>query len=166
MAKHTFGLAKIEYADIAGDGGAGTSFTEIGETVNGSCTITSTDPQTTDFNIEESDSPVESVVSTPAEISLATSTYNVEADQLVALFGGTKTAGPPVVWEAPDQLPEMEKTFRLTDKKGNVILIPRAKIQSKLNISFAKDKLGQLDLAIKVLQPNKSGVKRLKITYA
>jgi hypothetical protein len=166
MAKHAFGLAKIEYADIANDGGAGTVFTEIGETVAGSCQLTSSDPQSTDFNIEESDSPVESVVSTPAEISLATSTYDVSADQLVALFGGTKTAGPPVTWEAPDQLPELEKTFRLTDKKGNTILIPRGKIASKLGVSFAKDKLGQLDLTIKVLQPTKAGVKRLKFTYA
>jgi hypothetical protein len=250
MSKHTFGLASVKYGTVASDGDVAASFNEVGETVSGTCQVTSSDPQTTEFKIEESDSPIESVVSTPAELSLAFSTFNVDADTLVALFGGTKTALTGVVatlgaitggstytngtyrdvlltggagsgaraditiaggtvtavtiteggsgyvttnplsaaavnvggtgsgfsvtvatvttgtkWEAPDSLPEMEKSWRLTDKKGNIMVIPRGKISSKLNVSFAKDKLGQLDLTVKVLQPAKAGVKRLQIVY-
>ena len=160
-AKHAFGLAKIEYAPIAGDGDVGTVWTEVGETALGTCQLTSTDPQTTDFNIEESDSPIESTISTPAEINVALSTYNISPDQLSALYGGTVVAGPPKEWFAPDILPELEYSFKLTDKKGGIWTIPRGKISSKLNVSFAKDKLGQLDINVKILQPTKSGVKRI-----
>jgi hypothetical protein len=163
-AKHAFGLAKIEFAPIAGDGDVGTVWQEVGETALGTCQLTSTDPQTTDFNIEESDSPIESTISTPAEINVALSTYNISPSQLEDLYGGTVTAGPPDVWEAPDQLPELEYSWKLTDKKGGIWVIPRGKVSSKLNVSFAKDKLGQLDINVKILQPTKTGVKRIKYT--
>lgn len=161
-----FGLTLVELAPVAADGGVGTAFIPVGETVIGSASITSTDPTSTDFNIEESDSPVESIVSDPAKLSFSWSSYNVSADQLVELYGGIKTVGPPVSWEAPDALPDVVRSIRLTDKKGNVITIPRAKISTKLSLSFAKDKLGQLDMTATVLQPTKVGVKRLKIVYA
>lgn len=69
-------------------------------------------------------------------------------------------------WEAPDAFPDVEKSIQLTDKKGNVVKIPRAKLSTKASLSFAKDKLGQLDIVATVLQPTKSGEKRLTIVFA
>jgi hypothetical protein len=57
----------------------------------------------------------------------------------------------------------VEKSLKLTDRNGNIVSIPRAKISTKLGLSFAKDKLGQLDMSATVLQPEKAGEKRLTL---
>lgn len=160
MAKHTFGLASIEMGAIESDGGMATTLEAVGETVSGTAIMTTEDNQVTDFNIEESDSPVESVVTTPGKITFAWSSYNVAGDQMAKFFGGTYTTLSKT-WEAPDQFPDIEKSLKITDKKGNVVKLPRVKVSAKFSLSFAKDKLGQVDLVATVLQPTKSGEKRL-----
>jgi hypothetical protein len=257
MSKHAFGLALVEISDLAADGDIGTAWQPVGETVADSASLTSTTPSNTDFKIEESDAPVESVVSTPAITSFAWSTYNIDYDSLILLFGGTKIlaaalggintfgaitggsaytngtylnvpltggagtgayaditiAGGAVTavnirakgasyvvgnslsaaaaniggtgtgfavavatvqtsttvqgrWDAPDSLPVLEKSLRLTDKKGNQVLVPRASISTKLSMSFSKTKLGQLDMVATILAPTKTGVKKYSILYA
>lgn len=254
MAKHVFGLASVKMGAIAGDGGMGTTLETVGETVTGTATMTTEDNTVTDFNIEESDSPVESVVTAFGKITFAWSSFDVAARQLYKFFGGilklfksiatlgsvtggslytngtytdvpltggtgtgakativvagaavttvTVTDGGegytvadslsaaaaniggtgsgfsvPVAtlangsatqttWEAPDSFPDLEQSLKLTDKKGHVFDVPRVKISGKFGFSFAKDKLGQVDLVATVLQPTKAGESRLKITYA
>lgn len=87
--KHIFGLAAVEIGAIAGDGGISTSFETVGETVSGTATMTQEDNTVTDFTIEESDSPVESIVSTAGKLTMAWSSYDVSARQMNRFFGGT-----------------------------------------------------------------------------
>jgi len=87
MSKHTFGLQNVKMGPIAGDGGIGSALDNVGETVSGTCEMTTTDPTITDITIEESDSPIESIVQ-PGISQLAWSTYNVEGANLVKFFGG------------------------------------------------------------------------------
>ena len=64
-----------------------------------------------------------------------------------------------------DAFPDVEKSVEIIDKKGNIVRIPRAKISSKLNLTFTKDKIGQIDIKATILQPG-GGYKRLTIQYA
>lgn len=96
MAKKIFGLASVKIADIAGDGGMGTALQTIGETVSGTATMTQEDNTTTEFKIEESDSPIESIVSSAGKITFAWSSYNVSYKTLVKLLGGTGNLPQPV----------------------------------------------------------------------
>lgn len=256
MAKKVFGLASVKMAAIASDGGMGTALNTVGETVSGTATMTQEDNTVTDFTIEESDSPVESIVSATGKVTFAWSSYKVDYNTLVKLLGGTGNLPKPVgallvmgaitagtlytagyyedvpltggggtgaranitvsaggvttveltslgsayvngnslsalaaniggtgsgfaiavttvvttaeleKWEAPDAFPDVEKSLQLVDKKGNIVQLPRVKISTKLALSFAKDKLGQLDMVATVLQPTKSGEKRMTISFA
>lgn len=162
--KHVIGLVNVEMGAIAGDGGMGTSLAPVGETVSDSAALNSEDNTITDFNIEESDSPVESIVTARGAVRLAWSTYDVQPDTLVKFFGGTKITGPPLKWQAPDAFPSLEQSLKITDKKGNILEIPRAAITGKFGLSFNKGKLGQIDLIAVVLQPTKAGEKRMTLT--
>ncbi|MFN3341902.1 MAG: hypothetical protein ACK40M_04350 [Flavobacteriales bacterium] len=256
MAKKIFGLASVKLAPIANDGGMGTALETVGETVSGTATMTQEDNTTTDITIEESDSPIETIVSTVGKLLFSWSTYNVAYRILYKLFGGTGNMPLPVgaittlgsitagtgytgsgfyenvaltggagtgaranitvsgggvtaveivapgsgystgnlsaaaadiggggsgfqvavsavqstaaleKWEAPDAFPDVEMSIQLTDKKGNVVKIPRAKIASKIALSFTKEGIGQLDMEASVLQPTKPGEKRLTIQFA
>lgn len=93
MAKYKLGLVSMRMGDIAGDGGMGTDLAAIGDTVAGTAKMSTTAAQTTDFKIEESDSPILSIKSEADKIDITWSTYNNSADTLVKMFGGTKVAG-------------------------------------------------------------------------
>lgn len=166
MPKHTFGLASVKMGNIESDGGMSLTLAAIGETVSGTAGITTEDNTVTDFRAEESDSPIESIVTAAGKIILSWSTYNVEADVMVKIFGGTKVVGPPVKWQAPDSFLDVEQSVEIIDMKGNKVQVPRAKISAKLGLAFSRDKLGQVDLTATVLQPAKAGEKRMTITYA
>jgi hypothetical protein len=238
------GLVSIEIADIAGDGGLGTAWEAIGETVKDSCVFTESDPTKTEFFIEESDDPIESI---------NWSTNNVRGRFMEKLFGGTHTpyksiatfgaitggtgytdgvhksvpltggtgggaladitvasgivtavtlvyggegytvadelsasiddlgAGSgfeiPVAtlangsatlstYEPPETQAEVEKSLRITDRKGNIVEVVRAKLAPKKNLSFQATRLGAIDIAATILTPTKASTKKYKITYA
>jgi hypothetical protein len=254
-SKHVFGLALAKMGAKGSSGNMGTVLAAVGETVSASAQMTTDENQVTDFNIEESDSPIEAIVTKAGAIKYSWSSYDVSAYQLFRFFGGVYTpyksiatvgsvtggsgytgagtyydvpltggtgkgaratvvvAGGVVTtvtiteggdgytvadalsasnaniggagtgfsvpvatlanssatqttWEAPDSFPDLEQSVELLDKKGNKIQIPRAKITGKFGMSFAKDKLGQVDLVATVLQPDDPATKRLKIIYA
>lgn len=256
MAKKVFGLASLKIADIAGDGGMGTNLQTVGETVSGTAVTSQGDNTSTEFTIEESSSPIESIVSAEGKITVAWSSYRVDYITMKKLFGGTgnyyQVAGTiltlgsitpgtlytngyyenvtmtggagtgaranitvagggvtaveiisggsgyaaannlsaiaadiggtgsgfqvPVAsvasttlaesWAAPDSFPDVEKSLQLTDSRGNILKVPRAKIAAKIGLSFAKDKLGQIDMVATILQPTKTNEKRFTLILA
>lgn len=166
MAKRVLGVASIKLGAIAGDGGMGTALTAIGDTVIGSAILENAEGTTTDFFSEESDTPIESILSEQGSTTFTWSTHNLEADALVSLFGGTKTTGPPVTWEPPDVLGTKELSVEVIDKKGNKFELVRVSIKPKFTINFNKTSLGQVDIVGTILTPTKENTKPFKITYA
>lgn len=256
MSKYKLGLVNMLMAAVSGDGGAAaiSSLVAVGDTVADSAKMETTEASTTDFNIEESDSPVLSIKSAADKIVISWSTYNNNADTLVKFFGGTKvasgtgaaktmvldTAGSgytdgayedvPVTggagtgltaditvvsgavtaavirkpgknyaagatalsvsntnlggagtglvlklsaveafgesWQAPDAIPEIEKTLVVDMKEGGKVIVARAKIIAKLSMNYKKTALSQIDITATVLQPTKSGEPRMVIQDA
>lgn len=158
-SKHSIGLVSVEVGDIAPDGGPATVWEVIGETVAGSASLTTGDPTIQDFNIEESDSPVESIITVAGKTNIVWSSWDVSGPQLEKYVGGTYDTGTRT-WDMPDQFPEIEKSLRLTDKKGNVYLAPRVKFNNKINFAFKKDDMGKIDFNATIMQPTKAGVPR------
>jgi hypothetical protein len=91
MSKYKIGVSAIKIGAIAGDGGMGTSLSAGGDTVAGSASLVTEEGTKTDFNIEEADDPVYSILSEKGKITLAWSTYANDANSLEKFFGGTKT---------------------------------------------------------------------------
>lgn len=168
--KYGLGLVTIKMGAIAGDGGMGTALTALGDTVQDSAQLTSGDDTVQDFNIEEEDDPVQSIVSQKGKKTLAWSCYNVDGAQLEKFFGGTYTAynatGPVhETWEAPAVAPTLEVSIEITDKKSNVVSIVRAQVSAKFNWSFSKSKLAQIDLSADILTPTKADTAPMTVTY-
>lgn len=164
MAKTSIGLSLLRMGAVAGDGGMGTSLTALGYTVADTAVLATEQGTTTDFKIEEQDDPVYSIQSEKGRTTLSWSCYDVDADTLVRLFGGTKTAGPPEVWEAPPSTPEFEYSIELTPKSGGLIQIPRAKVVANFQWNLQKTKLAQIDIVATILTPTKANTGPIKIT--
>jgi hypothetical protein len=163
MPKVAIGLTSIEISAIAGDGGLGTSFAAVGYTVADTAVLATEEGQTTEFNIEEQDEAIYSIVSQKGKTTLSWSCYDVDTDTLIKFFGGTKTAGPPEVWSAPDAVPEIEVSIRVNMKTGGKVEIVRGKIAAKLNWAFQKSKLAQIDIVATILAPTKAATPAYRI---
>lgn len=170
MAKRILGLVSIKVGPIAGDGGMGTSLTTIGDTVKDSCVFTEGDPTKQEFFIEESDDAIESFVTQKGTETISWSTNNLDPDNMVLLFGGTKdgtgAVGDPYTWEPPDTQEELERSVEITDRKGNKVEIVRVKFSPKKSFSFQGTRLGAIDITGTILLPTKAATRKYKITYA
>lgn len=168
MSKYGNGLLSVEYGTIANDGGVAAAFTPLGDTMSGSASLATAAGTTTDFNIEESDDPVLSIVK-KGTATVKWSCLNVEADTLIALFGGTKsgagTIADPVIYKAPDVILAKELSLRFTDGQGTKITIVRASVFPVFNWALSKDKVAQIDITATILKPTKANTPSYSITY-
>ncbi len=162
MATKAIGLASIKMGEIAGDGGMGTVLTQVGATVADSAQITTDEGTTTDFNIEESDAPFYSIVSTSQKQTLTWSTYDVDLTTMARFYGGVVTTGTPDTWGMPDTLPTLERSIEIIMKDGWKVEIARASINTKMQWNLKKTAMAQLDITATILKPNKEGIDKAK----
>lgn len=164
-AKAEIGLKQFLMGDIAGDGGMGTSLTELGPTVTDTAILSDEAPTTTDFPVEEYDTPFYTQI-TPGKSTVALSIYDVEPASLVRVLGGTISvdASGNNVWEAPLETPQIEQSVRLITQKNGIIDIPRGKVSGIKQFNFRKSALFQLDITVDILKPEKDGVAPIKYT--
>lgn len=158
----TLGLSKIEVGDIAAGGGMGTTLEPLGLTYQDTCKMTQEDPETTEHYAEELDDPVVSI-SRGGKTNFAFSIMNGDVDTLVSLLGGTKNSTTGA-WEAPDKLPIIEKSVRITPEQGLKFEIPRMKLATKINAEFSKKGLMLLEVAGTVLAPTSASAKKMTAT--
>lgn len=166
--KYGFGLASIKMGNIAGDGGMGTSLTQITDTVPGSALFTTEEATTTDIFVEEEDDPV-ITTSKAGKKTITFSTRNMDPDALIKLFGGTKTGAgtvvSPYIYSYPSAQIELEQSFELTDKYGNIIKVVRAKVVAKFNWNLTKEDTSKVDVVATILAPTKAATDPFTITY-
>ena len=172
MAKkvYTLGLASIEVGDIAADGGMGEVLASLGYTYQDTAQMVTNDPTTTDFYAEEVDDPVLSI-SRAGTIQFKWSLMNPSVETLQILMGGTiKKTGDGAeehdTWEAPDVLPTIEKSVKITPLQGLKFAVPRLRIVAKLNGNFSKTGMMLVEVTGTVMKPEKEGIKKLSVSLA
>ncbi|MDR1416318.1 MAG: hypothetical protein LBJ57_02710 [Prevotellaceae bacterium] len=161
---YTIGLSKIEMGDVDPSGGMGTTLAQVGYTLTDSCSMTQEDPTVTDFTAEEVDDPVVSAARA-GKTTFNFSVMNADVNVLAKLLGGTvDTAGDVDTWSAPDNMPVIEQSVKITPQQGLIFSIPRMKIVAKINGSFSKSNIFVIDVVGTVLQPTKAGERKMKAT--
>ena len=164
MNTYTVGLAKIEVGDIAADGGIGTTLASLGYTYQDTCKMTMEDPEVTEHYAEEVDDPVISI-SRGGKTVFNFSVMDADLTTLKALLGGDVTGTAPAQkWEAPDKIPIIEKSVRITPEQGLKFEIIRMKLDAKINAEFSKKGIFLIDVVGTVLQPTKALAKKMTVT--
>ena len=155
---YTYGLEKIEIAEIAGDGGPGTVFSQIGYTNPGTTKFTTDSGTSTEKRCEELAAPLVTIPgdeTQTVEFQLIVSDVNT----LPKVLGGAVVA---TKWSAPDSKPVIEKTLKITPKSGLAIQCNRVSIVGSLNATLSKDgDLFYVDCKCTLLQPTKVGTARM-----
>lgn len=159
----TLGLTKIEVGAIAGDGGVSTTFAALGVTYKDTAELTQEDPEVTEHNSEENDEP-EEVITTKGKTTLKWSIIDTTPTTLASILGGTATGvAPNDKWEAPATAADIEKSIKITPKRGKTITIVRAKIVAKINYKLAKTGIFMVDITATVLTPTKANTPAITV---
>lgn len=168
MAKRVIkGLSKVEWSPLASDGDVGTTWTDIGLTArDATSSLTTAEGTVSEIYANETDTPVDTTT-TPGVTTLDLSVLVHDEDSLVAVLGGTKTGtgsgSDPYVWNAADVIPELEKSFRITTRSNDRIIISRTKVNPLITYDFGPDGVLLVNIKATMLQPLKSGVKKMTI---
>ncbi len=157
MSKFTAGIAKIEVAPILPDGSTGTAWSELGYTFEDSAKLVQADASETPLYAEEVSAPVK-ILTKEGDISFEWQLMDADCDTLAAIFGGTSSV---TSWEAPDVISAIEQSVKITPTEGMSYTIPRGRTIAKFNGTFNKKGVVLIDMKVTVLQPTKSGLKRL-----
>lgn len=155
MATNNIALEKLEVGDIAADGDVSTTFAPLGRTFKDSASITQEDNETHDFEVEEEDEPIASVLVTKGATTIQWELVDWDVAVLQTLWGGTLNAG---VWHEPDVLPEVEQSVRLTPKIGKPFTYPRCKLNAKIEYEANRTGIARIIVQAKKLKPTKDGV--------
>lgn len=159
---YTLGLSKIEVGNIATDGSMGTALEQLGYTYQDTCKMTQEDAEETEHYAEEFDDPVVSTAR-GGKTTFAYSIMNPSVTVMAKLLGGTADEETNT-WEAPSKLPTVEQSVRITPEQGLKFEVPRMKLLSKINADFSKSGILLIEVAGTVLQPEASGVGKMKAT--
>ncbi len=158
MALFNLGVAKIEVSPIAADGGVGITFAALGLTQEGTTKINFADGTTTDLMVEELDTAADSVIQA-GEKTIEFVIANPDEATLVALIGGTQTGtGSTAVYTAPATATVIERSIKITPKKGLGFIFPRVLITARPTSDLGKTTWMGVTVTGKVLAPTKEGV--------
>ncbi|MCZ2480006.1 hypothetical protein [Aquirufa nivalisilvae] len=151
----TMGLSKIEIGEIAVDGGMGTSLSQLGLTYEGTCKLTTDEPEITEHYAEEVEDPIV-INQKKGKTMFEFSIMDPNADTLEAVLGGTVAAGPPKVWNSPRTSVTIERSIKISPEEGMTFSIPRGLITAKMNAEFSRKNIFLIDVKVRVLTPNKA----------
>lgn len=156
--ERTVGLKSIKVGAIAADGDMGTTLAPLALTFEGSASFIQGDPEVTVFRAEEVDDPIE-VLSTKGETKLEFAIADYTPSVMASVLGGEVTGtGSEAVWNAPNDIPTIEKSVEIITRKNIRIRIPRAKIDAKIEMNLGKKEMGLIRIVATIMKPTKAGV--------
>ncbi len=136
--KFTRGLSALKFGVPTGLATMPTTLVAVDWSKEGSVAINITEPDKTDINIEEADTPLR-VLYGSREITIEVETYDTSPDSLAQFFGGSVATAkwtPDAIISADDQAVEI--TTRADDGTSMKICIPKAAIMATMSGSLTK----------------------------
>lgn len=163
--KRTIGLTSIKLGAVGVDGGMGASLAVLGNTFQGTATLTQEDPAENEFFAEEQDDPIE-VLFTKGKTTLEFAIVDFTPATMVKVLGGTVSGvAPAEKWEAPTDIPAIEQSIEIITKKNLKIEIPRASVKAKLDLNFSKSEMGRILVSATVLKPELAGTAPISTSF-
>ena len=149
-----FGLKKIEFGEIAADGGVSAAFSQWGVTPDDeTAQFTVGKPDIKEFRSIENDDPEFVFESKKGTAKFEGSMFDVSAATLEKAMGGTVVAG---VYSSPSETFSLEQSVKAETITGNVITAVRCKVVFWLTWNFKKDNIAKLSYEATVLKPTKA----------
>lgn len=148
MGQITNGVDKIEITEVGTE-----DWRILGYTSIDTAAVSEEEGTTTDFNVEELDTPLFSRF-TPGKTTIAWDIADPSLPAFVEVFGGTITGiGDAAQWNAPASYVQKEFRVRITPKIGYMMLFNRMLFKPLKNFTLGKNNLTAITVNADMLQP-------------
>lgn len=159
------GLKKIEIAAVPASG-LPTAWTELKAVKIGSAVLSESEDSTTNIKIEQKPKATYRKVTTEyGETTIAVEVYDVTADNLLLLKGGTVAAAVPGTsgkqWKKGSEAVEIQKAVKLTTFDDFIIIIPQAHVSALINWPLTVGELGSVSITFTALQPTDTSLEEI-----
>lgn len=161
--KRLLAVSSIEIGDIAAAGGVATTFESVGVIYKGTANLEQSEPENVEHECEELDEPIE-VLAGAKKTTISWGIVDFTPANLVKLLGGTVTGeGDAAVWNAPSSSAVIEKSVKITPKRGSVITIVRMSLSSRITYALSKEGIAQVLVTGTMLTPTLANTAPLTI---
>jgi hypothetical protein len=138
------------------------TLTQWAQTVEGSFTVSESEPTLKDFKVEETASPVKTIVSEAGTTTLKWRAYDIAPSLIAIVKAGTPTA--ETKWVSPVTTAALNLAIEITTTDGAKISVYKASVFARFDGAITRGDLWQMEVTAKVIDPG-SGVAPFEITF-
>ena len=155
MAKYVYGIKSIKFGTVEATAAMPASLTQWAQTVEGSLTLSEAEDTTKDFKVEESATPVKTVISETGALTITWRAYDLLPALIAVVKGGTATSTTKL--DAPVTKATIELALEIETTDGAKFLIYKAAIFARIDGAITRGDLAQMEVKATVLSPNDAG---------
>lgn len=155
--KYAYGIASVKFGTPTGSNTMPT-VTQWAQTVQGSMTLSEDEATTKDFNVEETTTPVKSIVTDAGSLTAKWRAYDITPSLVAIVKGGTAGAagsgGTAVVtYAGPVQVVSIDLALEITTTNGVVVSIYNAAVVARFDGAISRENLLEMEVTAKAQDP-------------
>lgn len=158
LTKYAYGIASVKYGTPTGYSTMPGSLTQWAQTVQGSLTLSEEESTTKDFYVEETTTPVVSLVTEAGALSVTWRAYDLTPALLVIMKGGTagvqgSGTSQYQTYAGPVTITTVDLALRITTTSGIIFDIFKASCLCRFDSSISREQLLEVEVTATVLDP-------------
>jgi hypothetical protein len=160
--KYMYGIASVKFGTPTGSSTmpAASDMTQWAQTVQGSLTLSEDEAQMKEFFVEETSTPIHSIVTQPGAMRVRWRAYDMSVEMIEDVMGGTgtETAAPGAhTWAAPITKDAVELALEVTTTNGAKFLIYKASVTARFDSVLGRENLLEMEVQATALDPGNGG---------
>jgi hypothetical protein len=161
LTKYAYGIASVKYGTPTGTASM-PSVTSWAQTVQGSLVLSEAESTTKDFYVEETSSPVVSLVTEAGALTITWRAYDLTPALLVIMKGGTagvQGSGSSQMqsYAGPVTIDSLNLALEITTTSGVVFSIYNAACLCRFDSSISREQLLEVEVTATVQDPGDGG---------
>jgi len=151
-------MTSIEVGPPEADGGLSKQMAPLGRTYRETASITQEENTIQDFEVEEQDEPVISIVTKKGVTNIKWDVVDFDPLDIKKVWGGEVVNDS---WHETGELPKVEMSVKLTPKVGKPFIFPRCLVSAVLVYNVTRTDIARIRVTARKLKPEKAGVPSL-----
>lgn len=162
LTKYAYGIASVKYGTPTGTATMPGSLTQWAQTVQGSLTLSEEESTLKEFYVEETTTPVVSLVTEAGAMTITWRAYDLTPALIVIMKGGSAGvqgtgASQMLSYAGPVTIDTEDLALEITTTSGVVFSIYKAACLCRFDSAISREQLLEVEVQATVLDPGDGG---------
>lgn len=156
VPKYAYGIKSVKFGIPTGSNSMPGTLDQWAQTVQGSLTLSEDEATIKDFNVEETSTPVKSIVTNSGALQIKWRAYDMSVKMLEKVKGGVGTEGvspSPHTYDGPTQVIAKDLALEVTTTEDIVFKIYKAAVVARFDGSISRENLLEIEVTAKAQDP-------------